>query len=222
MVYDEYFRPIPYTHVLAIGTGSGDVTDTLGIFSIYVRSNDQISFYNISFQDTARFISKDEKGFYIILRKKYYSLREARVYSWGSTYGEFLDEVKRMGDPVTKGEELGLPIQNPNYIPFEMDEKKLKSASFFLHSPISFFYYNMSRLEKGARKAYELEKDKALIDIFEETLGEENISYITGLEGEELEAFFIFLNTHMLCTYKCSEFQLLTEIYAIWDVYKER
>ena len=34
IVYDEYFNPLPYTHVLAAGTGQGDVTDSLGIFII--------------------------------------------------------------------------------------------------------------------------------------------------------------------------------------------
>ena len=37
VVYDEYLRPVPYTQVVAHGTGSGDVSDSLGIFNIYIR-----------------------------------------------------------------------------------------------------------------------------------------------------------------------------------------
>ena len=147
-------------------------------------------------------------------------LREARVYDWGSTYGEFMDEVKRQGDVVTEGEKLGLPVQNPDYIPFNMDEKFIKSPRFFFNSPLSYFYYNMSRLEKGARKAYQLEKDKEEIEKFEEILDKQNISYITGLRDEELEKFVLYLNDHMMCDYHCNEFKLLTEIHHIWKVYQ--
>ena len=152
VVYDEFFRPLPYTHVVARGTGTGDVTDSLGIFSLYVRKNDQLSFYNISFQDTSRFVSSEDKGFYIILNKRYYSLKEARVYNWGSSYADFMDEVKRQGNVVTEGEKIGLPTQDPDLIPFDMDDKNIKSLRFFLASPISSLYYNLSKKEKGARK----------------------------------------------------------------------
>lgn len=220
VVYDEFYRPLPYTHVVARGTGSGDVTDSLGIFSIYIRKHDHLSFYNISYQDTSKFVSIDQKGFYIKLKKRYYLLKEARVYNWGSSYGEFIDEVKRQGEVVTEGEKLGLPIQNPDYIPFNMNEQLLKSPMFFFNSPLSFLYYNTSRREKGARKAFQLEKDKELIDKFEEIVGKENISYITGLEDEELEKFMLYLNDHMFCDYHCSEIRLLTEIHYIWKGYQ--
>ena len=113
-----------------------------------------------------------------------------------------------------------LPVQDPDYIPFDKDEQLLKSSRFFFSSPVSYFYYNMSRKEKGARKAYQLEKDKELIERFEEVLGKENITYITGLEGEELEKFMLYLNEHMFCDYHCSEIKLLTEIHNIWKKYQ--
>lgn len=221
VVYDDHFRPIPYTHVVARGTGTGDVTDSLGIFSLYVRKNDQLSFYNISYQDTSRFILSEDKGFYIILKKRYYSLKEARVYNWGSSYADFMDEVKRQGNVVTEGEKMGLPTQDPDIIPFDMDDEKIKSFNFFLHSPLSSLYYNLSKREKGARKAFQLEKDKELIERYRETLSEDNISYITGLKGNELELFMLYLNDHLLCTYHCTEMRLLTEIYSIWNVYQD-
>jgi hypothetical protein len=55
-VYDEHFIPVPYTNVVAHGTGQGDMTDSMGIFSLYVRATDQLSFYNISFHDTTLFV----------------------------------------------------------------------------------------------------------------------------------------------------------------------
>jgi len=36
IVYDNNFNPLPYTHVIAKGTGKGDITDINGVFSLYV------------------------------------------------------------------------------------------------------------------------------------------------------------------------------------------
>ncbi len=220
IVYDDFYRPLPYTHVLAQGTGVGDVTDSLGVFSIYIRKHDQLSFYNISYQDTSRFVTVNDQGFYIILKKRYFVLKEARVYDWGSSYGEFIDEVKKQGEFVSEGAKMGLPVQDPDYIPFNMNERLLQSAMFFFNSPLSYLYYNMNKKEKGARKAYQLEKDKELIEKFEEVLGKENISYITGLEDDKLEKFMLYLNDHMMCDYHCNEIKLLTEIHYIWKQYQ--
>lgn len=221
VVYDANFRPLPFTHVLAHGTGVGDVTDSLGIFRIYVRKNDKLSFYNIAFQDTSKFISSTDRAFYIKLRKRYYSLGEARIYSWGSTYEEFLDEVKRQGIAESEGEKMGLPTQDPDHIPYYLDDKLIKSFKFFLASPLSSLYYNYNKREKGARRAYQLEKDKELIDKYEKIVGAENISWITGLKGEDLQEFMRYLNKHMHATYHSSELRILTEIHSIWKRYQE-
>lgn len=220
IVYDEYFRPLPYTHVLAKGTGIGDVTDSLGIFTIYIRKHDHLSFYNISYLDTSTFVSVDDHGFYIAMEKRYYTLGEVKVYEWGSSYGDFLTEIKRQGEYVSEGKKLGLPIQDPDYIPFEMNEKALKSPWFLINSPVSFFYYNLSRLEKGARKAYRLERDKELIQKFEDIVGKKNIATITGLKDEELEDFMLYMNSKLQCDYHISELRLLMEIHAIWERYQ--
>lgn len=221
VVYDEYFRPLPYTHVIARGTGQGDVTDSLGIFTLYVRNMDRLSFYNITTYDTTVVIQKDMEAFHINLRQKRYALSEVRAFSWGSTYGEFLEEYNRQGVPESRGEALELPRQDADIIPFDMDEKRLKSAGFLISSPVSFLYYNLSKREKSARKAFQLEQDKELIDLYESILSRENLGYITGLKEEALEDFIIYLNDHMQCTYKCPELQLLTEIHDIWNRYKE-
>lgn len=221
VVYDEYYNPIPYTHVIASGTGKGDMTDTLGIFILYIRESDKLSFFNLTFNDTTVSVSKDQAYFYIKLRRKVYELQEAKVFDWGSSYGDFLEEIKREGIRETQGEKLGLPQQDPDIVPFDRDEKKIKSAGFLIHSPISFLYYNFSRREKAARKAYKLQQNKDLIATFIQTLSADNIQSITGLAGEELEAFLIHLNSHLHCDYTCGEIELLSEIYSVWEAYKQ-
>jgi len=221
-VYDEHFNPVPYTSVFATGTGEGDMTDSLGIFTLHIRKTDRISFYNISYRDTAVWVSWNDTHFYMKLRPRIYSLPGARIFKWGSTYEEMKTEFKNRGVPEELGEELGLPRQDPDHVPFEMDERKLKSPGFLLTSPVSFFYYNLSKREKHARRAYRLEKNKTLTEQFNRILSPENISGITGLEGRELESFIIYLNRTMNCTYRCSEIELVSEVLKIWNEYKER
>lgn len=220
-VYDEHFVPVPYTNVVAHGTGQGDMTDSMGIFSIYVRATDQLSFYNISFHDTTLFVYAARQGIHVLLRRKVYELPGAMIFDWGSTYQEFLTEVERQGVPEQVGEKLGLPRQDPGVVPFDMDEDKLKSAGFLLSSPVSFFYYNLSKREKGARRAFRLQKDRALIDRFNRVLGPVNLQRITGLEDSELEQFMIYVNRELSCDYNCTEIQLTTELLQLWEQYKE-
>lgn len=220
-VYDEHFVPIPYTNVVAHGTGQGDMTDSMGIFSIYVRAADQLSFYNISFHDTTVFVYAARPGIHVIMKRKVYKLPGAMIFNWGSTYPEFMAEVERQGVPEQMGEKLGLPRQDPGVIPFDMDEEKLKSGGFLLTSPVSFFYYNLSKKEKGARRAFRLQKDQEMIDRFNRVLGPDNLQRITGLEQEALEQFMIYMNQELSCDYHCTELQLTTELLRLWERYKE-
>ncbi|MCF8225953.1 MAG: hypothetical protein K9J30_08750 [Bacteroidales bacterium] len=221
VVYDENLKPVPYTHVISRLTGIADVTDTLGIFILRVLPRDQLSFYNLAYHDTTVNIDTSYTGFYLKLKRKRYPLKEAKIFNWGSTYEDLLNEVERQGVPDDLGEQLGLPSQDPDLIPFEMDEKKIKSPGFLIMSPVSFLYYNLSRKAKGARRAFKLEQDRELLERFRKVISKDNISDITGLAGEELEAFIIFLNMRMSCDHKCDEFELLSEIHSVWKIYQE-
>lgn len=220
IVYDEHFNPIPYTHVVATGTRQGDVTDSLGIFTLYVRETDVLSFYNLTCRDTSVVIKASDTGFFIKLSRKIYSLNEAKIFNWGTTYNDFINEVERLGVTPTNGARLGLPIQSPGVVPFDMDEKKLKSPGFLLSSPVSFFYYNFSKREKSARKANKLDRDSELINRFREILSAENISAISGYKDQELADFILYLNSNITCTYTCNEIEILTEVHQILEEYK--
>ncbi|MFC2089493.1 hypothetical protein ACFLT1_01860 [Bacteroidota bacterium] len=218
VVYDANYRPLPYTHVIASGTGQGDMTDTLGIFTLYIRASDKLSIFNITCHDTVVPVNKDMEYFSIHLRRKAYPLKEAKIFSWGSTYEEFMEAVKNT-EVEDIGEEMKLPQQDPDAIPFELDEKMIKSPRFFFSSPLSYLYYNLSEREKNVRKAYQLEKNASKIARFEYFLSGQKISEITGLEGKELQDFQLYLNQHIRCDFNCSELEILSEIYMHWEAY---
>ncbi len=219
-VYDAHFRPVPYTNVVAHGTKQGDMTDSMGIFSLRVRATDRISFYNISFHDTTVFVIASRSGIHVQMRRRVYELPGAMIFDWGSSYQDFIAEVERQGVPEDLGNALGLPKQDPDLVPFDMDEKKLKSTGFLLTSPVSFLYYNLSKREKRARRAFRLKRDQKLIDRYNRVLGPTNLERVTGLKDKTLEQFMIYLNQQMNCDYHCSELELTRELLDIWERYK--
>lgn len=220
-VYDESFYPVPASHVINMNTHQGSVTDSLGIFRMPVRTNDTLLIRNIAFHDAlvpARILLLQR---YVIMKRKYYQLEEARIFEWGSTYGDFRRAIVQMPTPQTLGETMGLPRQDPDYIPFEMNEEVIKSPAFLISSPISFFYYNFSKAARSARKVYWLKKNRLKQEKFDEILEPANITAMTGLEGEKLLQFLAFLYQRLVCDFNCTELEIYEEIHALWKVYQE-
>ncbi len=220
-IYDEAYKPVPETHVINMNTHAGDVSDSLGIFTLPVHAGDTLLFRNIAYRETVLPVAVITSGRYVILKKVYYPLQEARVFPWGSTYGDFSKAIINTPAPQTLGESLGLPRQDPNYIPFDMDESKLKSTGFLLSSPIYYLYYNLSRREKNRRKLYWSGKNKEKNEIFEEIVSPESISNITGLTGDPLLEFLAYLFQRLVCDFKCTELNVYSEIYSHWEVYQQ-
>jgi len=221
IVYDEAYMPVPATHVINLNTRAGDVTDSLGIFRLPVHKYDTLLIRNIVFWDTLLRVNTVQSAGYVMLRKRRYLLEEAKVFEWGATYGDFREAFIEMPVQQTLGASLGLPSQDPEKVPMEMDEKAVKSAGLLFTSPISFFYYNFNKHAISARKVYWLKMDQEKNDQFEALLSAENLEEITSLTGQDLERFQIFLSQRMVCDLNCSELEIYKEIYGLWEVYQE-
>lgn len=219
IVYDDLYIPVSASHVININTHTGDVTDSLGIFRLPVRAYDTLLIRNIAFRDTLIPVSLVKEKRHIRLKRMRYPLKEARVFEWGASYKDFKEAFIDMPVQQTLGSSLGLPRQDPEKVPVEMDEKAVKSAGLLLTSPISFFYYNFNKHAKSARKVYWLKINQEKQDHFQTITSPENLKEITGFSGVELEHFHVFLTRRMLCDFHCSELDIYNEIYGLWDVY---
>ena len=221
IIYNESFQPVPATHVINLNTHAGDVSDSLGIFRLPVHRGDTLLIRNIVYLDTLVPVDDLERERHITLRKAYYPLQEARIFEWGSTYEDFREAIVLMPNQQTLGESIGLPRQDPDYIPFDMNESLLKSPGFLLTSPISYIFYNLSRKEKSRRKIYWMNKNREKNEAFDAMVSPESISEITGLTGEALQDFLAYLFPRMSCNFKCAEMMIYSEIYGHWEVYQE-
>ena len=220
-VYDGMYRPVPATHVININAMTGDVTDTLGIFRLPVTMPDTLFFSNITYRDTLLPVASFMTRRFIRLKEMHHPIPEARIFSWGNSYEDFRKAVINQPPVTSLGAKLGLPRQDPDYIPYDMDEEKIKSVGFLLTSPVSFFYHNLSRKQRSARKLFMMERNAEEQDAFEEIVSRSNISSVTGLAGEELDGFLLFLNERIRCDYRCTELQIYTEIHSLWELYRE-
>jgi len=221
IVYDESYLPVSTTHVININTHEGDVTDSLGIFHLQVHAGDTLLIRNIVFRDTLLPVLEILANRHIRLKRRRYELPEARIYEWGSSYEDFQEAFLEMPVQQTLGASMGLPRQDPDKVPLEMDEKAVKSLGLLLTNPISFFYYNFSKHAKSARKVYWLEKNQGKQDQFEAVLSGENVTGITGLSGADLQNFQLFLAQRIVCDMNCSELEIYNEIYSLWTVYED-
>ena len=221
IIYDEAFIPVPASHVINMDSHKGDVTDSLGIFRLPVRMDDTLLIRNIAFWDTLVSVVELQAHGTIRLRRRHYQLQEARVFEWGATYEDFREAFIGMPMQQSLGASMGLPQQDPDKVPLEMDEQAVKSAGLLLTSPISFFYYNFNKHAKSARKVYWLSKNQKKQDEFDSIVSRENLSGITGLSGIKLEQFILFLSGRMVCDLNCSELDIYKEIHSLWKLFQE-
>jgi hypothetical protein len=221
IVSDESFVAVPATHVINLHSHQGDVTDSLGIFRLQVCLADTLLIRNIAFRDTLFAVADLGTNKQVRIKRRRYHLQEARVFEWGATYDDFREAFIEMPMQQSLGASMGLPQQDPDKVPLEMDEEAIKSAGLLLSSPISFFYYNFNKHAKSARKVYWLKKNQTKHDQFNAIVSAENLSDISGLSGEQLEHFKAFLFQRMVCDINCSELAIYKEIHGLLTVYRE-
>jgi hypothetical protein len=221
IIYNDRFEPLPNTHVLNAVSHAGSATDQLGIFRLPVRRTDTLLITNITYRDTLVPVQQLLGSGCLILHEQYYVLPGVRIYPWGSTYGDFKHALTGMPMQHSIGESLGLPGAEHGYVPIEMDEKRVSGAWYLLTSPVSYFYQNFNRKAMSARKVYWLEKNREKRELFETLMSRENISLLTGLKGEELSGFIIYLEDRMTCDFNCGEIEILSEVYAHFEAYRD-
>jgi hypothetical protein len=200
-VYNGSFMPLSGSHIVNTRTGRGSTTDRFGMFRMRVYSGDTLMISHLAYQDTLVTVMDLMEKAYLVLERKSYSLPEAKIFEWGSTYGDFREAIIHMPNQQTLGESLRWPRADPNHIPAEMDEEKIKSTGFLLTSPVSYFYHNYNRKARNARKLFWRGKNREAVEAFEALISPENLSEVTGYTGEDLLEFMAFFLTVSVTLY---------------------
>lgn len=212
--------PLQGAHIINISSGRGTTSGSDGRFSIKVLQADSLIIRNIGYYDTLimaeKFIYEDT----IFLAVKIYEISEIRIFEWGTSYADFRAKMKSMEVPESPGKKLGLLQQSGHPVPNFRNSQILSSPAFAISNPVDFQYFNLSKKEKSIRNVMEFESNEPLIRRFESVYNREKIMEITGLKGEELDAFMIYMNKEFRCSIHCTELQIITEIYSHWEYYR--
>lgn len=220
VVTDKLGNPLAYSHIINLSSGRGATSNNNGVFEITAKGEDSILFRNVSCVDLVIPASDIHNFDTIRLETKLYSLNEVKIFEWGSTYEDF--GAKMMSMPVTKSwnEKLGLPQQSGNPIPNFKNADVLSNPLFAITNPVDFLYYNLNKKQQSIQKVIEFQKNEDQIRKFESVYNRKSISALTGLTNEPLDSFLIFLNVNFNCDFKCSEIQIVSEIFKQWEFFK--
>jgi hypothetical protein len=221
-VCDETINPLPYSHIINLRDGRGCTSGLDGNFCLNAFLSDTILIRNLSYEDIVIAAGKIQAQDTLIMKIRYYQLKEVKIFEWGSTYADFKAKMKSM--PVTEnwGEKLKLPQQKGNPLPNFRNPDALSNPIFAITNPVDFLYFNLNKKQQSIQKVIEFQQNEDLIRRFESIYNRSSISALTGLSGDELDKFLINLNLKFNCDFNCSEIQIVEEIYKFWKEYCEK
>lgn len=126
------------------------------------------------------------------------------------TYEEFKRKflaLKLDNEPI----DIGLPKAKPG-IPQLLDDNYIKSLGFALNSPISFLYYNFSKVERSKRKHIRLRYESEEYAKIDKKFNRHKIQYWTGLKEKELDKFILFCHFSLEYLLTSNEYDIILKI----------
>jgi hypothetical protein len=198
--------PIPYANIFNLRTRQGTITDAKGLFKIQVLSTDSLRISALGFMRELITIPKNQDSIFVVLvRPVRYAINEVVVK------GE---------SPVNLGElGTGKPVDISPELRGDAFNKKPHWTQFRYH-PVSFLHYYFSKKEKEKRKVrklMELEKDwEALSKLY----NKETVEKITGLTGEKVDNFMVWLNSKSLLNSHSTEYDIRYIILSQHKIYR--
>jgi len=172
-------QPIPYATVYNRTTKKGIVADSGGYFSTVLSHKDTLEVRHVGYT-THQYTKPPNRNanYYeeVQLGESFYELKEVTIYR--------------------KRQPLNSIALNPEYNrqdPFKIylfgagQARQNRRAS--ISSPVTALYEAFSRREQSLRKLYQLKADKDLQDLAAIRYNEYYVESLTGLHGQDLEAF---------------------------------
>ena len=133
-----------------------------------------------------------------------------KMYRLFGTYNDFKYKFLTL-ELKNEMPDIGLPKAKPG-TPQLLDPNFIGSLGFLLNSPISFFYYNMSKEEISKRKLYEIHAYEPIRRKINAKYNAENIKHWTGLEGEELTQFVLYCHFDDSYLENVAEYELIDSV----------
>ena len=192
-LYDSRtYRPIEYAHIINISGNNATISDSLGTFDLKIEPGDSLMITSIGYQ-TTYYQYKDslQKVVFrsIPMDEQVYAISGVEVTPWG-TYRDFKRKFLSLDIKDPQEDVHPLLWEGINREP-ELKEEQINPG---ITSPITMIYSLFSKEIQSKQKLRELQRAKTREDRLNEKFNREQVSALTGLEGEKLERFMNYCN----------------------------
>lgn len=214
VVKQDRVSPVSFAHVINVDQKWGVVSDTLGVFNIWVVSGDTLNISALGYHykefNVQNYMDTLVK---IPLENRIYEIREAKI-SYLGTYKEFEYKVVNLELP-----DLGINPAVENI--FNYVEPPPLFVEPTITSPASLAYNLFSKDAKDKKKYIVLEKEEKVTEQVRKKYNEKIVKHLTGLEDVEVVKFMKFCDFKKEYILSLDEYKLYSEIVLRLDEYKK-
>jgi hypothetical protein len=221
IIYDaQTSERVPFAHIIDVKNNKGTSADDNGNFSFHCSLNDSIKFTAIGYEDFYLVVGdshKSESFITVQLKPKSYLLEALDFYANDPMKGFYLKDIER--DTIRLGSK-GMP--EPGY----WNASPTGGSGYI--SAFANLFNRHHKQEKKLRKIleeeerYNLQKEaeENLKKLLEEKYNLDLVSYITDLEGEELEEFIKKYKPSDLFILRSTRYEIAVQIVNSFREYR--
>lgn len=188
---------LAYVHVVNQRTGSGTITDTLGLFHMRIRSNDTLIFKSLGFEDK-RLVLNDSLNSNLLfvevnLLPTSYELQVVDVIALSRESQFRYDFINMKPDNSRWENQLIIPGVTKEKYQWIRDEEKFNPKKNF-SGPFSALYYKFSDEGKSLQKLVLLLEQDEREEKANKKYSRKLLANFTGYSGDTLNNFYTYLN----------------------------
>jgi|SRR6056297_3184915 len=218
-LYDsKSYRPIEYAHIINMDRNYATVSDSLGTFDLKIAPGDSLMITSIGYKTTYYQYSGpwQEVVFKSIpMDEEVYAITGVEITPWG-TYEDFKRKFLSLDIKDPQEDVHPLLWEGINREP-ELKQEELNPG---ITSPITMIYSLFSQELQSKQKLRELQEVETIEDRIREKYNPEQISELTGLEGERLQRFMNFCNFSDAYILRTKQYFILERVKKCYQEFK--
>jgi hypothetical protein len=187
----------PYVHIINLRTGTGTISDSMGIFKIKLLKSDTLLIRCIGFTNRTLTLPDSLKSticfMQIELSPKSYELNVVDIFALTRESQFRHDFINLKPNKNTWGMQLIIPGVTRDKYQFIREDEKFNPKQTY-DGPISALYFAFSDKGKSLRKLAQLLEEEEIAQVVEKKYTKEELSRFTGFSGDKLDSFYNYLN----------------------------
>lgn len=211
--------PVSYATVFNKTTNHTVFSDSLGYFSINVKTGDTLFISRIGFYHqeliTTEALLKQKKVHFIEMNPRSYDLKTVTINNDWGTYEEFKYKIIHTPAPKPKNQINPNVFRGLNNEPVIIKEQ----ASIPLGSPVTALYMLLSKEGKTLRKLEKLKEEEQKTLSYNDKYNSAIVSRLTGLKEWELEKFMKYCNPDINFIMNSTEVDITAKILECFKNY---